>query len=102
MVRGGRAEAPAPRSDVSFRLDQKTANLKAAVVSRVMQWSASPEDKQKNQIAQAELHFIKTITIVRGGNYFQPSFAFKSPLHCSKRRATSRWPCSAEKCSGVR
>ena len=32
MVRGGRAEAP-PLSDVSFRLDQKTAKFKVATRS---------------------------------------------------------------------
>jgi hypothetical protein len=61
MVRGGRAEAPAPRSDVSFRLDQKTGNFKAAYDSRPMQWSALTEEKQKNQLSQKEFHFIKTI-----------------------------------------
>jgi hypothetical protein len=48
MVRGGRAEAPVPRSDVSFRLDQKTSNFKAAIASRDMQWSGFTEDKQNN------------------------------------------------------
>jgi hypothetical protein len=67
MVRGGRAEAPGPRSDVSFRLDQKTCNFKAASVSRLMQWSASTEEKQKNQLAQTDFRFIKTIIIIRGG-----------------------------------
>jgi hypothetical protein len=52
MVRGGRAEAPGPRSDVSFRLDQKTGNFKAAFASRAMQCSALPEEKQKNELAQ--------------------------------------------------
>jgi hypothetical protein len=51
MVRGGRAEAPVPRSDVSFRLDQKTGNFKVAIGSRLMQWSALTEGKQKNQLA---------------------------------------------------
>ena len=64
MVRGGRAEAPGPRSDVSFRLDQKTGNFKAAMVSRVMQWSPLTEEKQKNQFAQTEFRFIKTIIII--------------------------------------
>jgi hypothetical protein len=59
MVRGGRAEAPVPRSDVSFRLDQKTGNVKVAIASRVMQWSKVTEEKQKNQLAQAEFRFIK-------------------------------------------
>jgi hypothetical protein len=98
MVRGGRAEAPVPRSDVSFRLDQKTANFK---MSRLMQWSASTEGKQKNQLVQAEFRFIKTIIIIqRGGNYLT-FFACTSALHCSKRRQTSRWPSPADKCSGV-
>jgi hypothetical protein len=69
MVRGGRAEAPVPRSDVSFRLDQKTGNFKLAIVSRVMQWSVLTEEKQKNELAQKEFRFIKTITIIRGGSY---------------------------------
>jgi hypothetical protein len=62
MVRGGRAEAPAPRSDVSFRLDQKTGNFKAAIASRAMQWSVLTEEKQKNQLAQTGFRFIKTTT----------------------------------------
>ncbi len=52
MVRGGRAEAPHPRSDVSFRLDQKTANFKAAMDSRDMKWSDSTEEKQRNKPEQ--------------------------------------------------
>jgi hypothetical protein len=68
MVRGGRAEALFSRSDVSFRLDQKTGNFKVAIVSRAMQWSVSTEEKQKNELAQKEFRFIKTI-IIRGGNY---------------------------------
>jgi hypothetical protein len=48
MERGGRAEAPVPRSDVSFRLDQKTSDFKAAIASRDMQWSGFTEDKQNN------------------------------------------------------
>jgi hypothetical protein len=59
MVRGGRAEAPAPRSDVSFRLDQKAGNFKVAFASRPMQWSALTEEMQKNQLAQTEFRFIK-------------------------------------------
>ena len=94
MVRGGRAEAPVPRSDVSFRLDQKTGNFKVAIGSRPMQWGELTEGKQKNELAQKEFRFINTIIIIiiiRGGNYFQ-SFASVSALHCSKRRQTSRWP----------
>ena len=89
MVRRGRAEAPVPRSDVGFRLDQKTGNFKAVTGSRVMQWSELTEEKKKNELAQKEFRFIKTIIIIGGGNY--PSFfASISALHCSKRRQTSR------------
>ncbi len=101
MVRGGRAEAPAPRSDVSLRLHQKTGNFKVALGSRENQWGVSPEGKQKNELAnKTEVRFKKTITIIRGGNY-SSSFAFVSALHCSKRRVTSRWPLRAEQISGV-
>ena len=100
MVRGGRAEAPGPRSDVSFRLDQKTGNFKAAFPSRPNQWGALTEGKQKNELAQKEFRFIKTIIIIKGGNYL-PCFASTSALHCSKRRQTSRWPPRADECSGV-
>ena len=64
MVRGGRAEAPVPRSDVSFRLDQKTGNFKVAIHSRVMQWSALTERKQKIELAQTQFRFIKTMIIM--------------------------------------
>ena len=100
MVRGGRAEALVPRSDVSFRLDQKAANFKLAIVSRANQWSPLTEQKQKNELAQKEFRFIKTMIIIRGGNYLL-LFASISALHCSKRRQTSRWPLRADKCSGV-
>ena len=100
MVIGGRAEAPVPRSDVSFRLDQKTGNFKVAGASRQMQWSFSTEEKQKNELAQTEFRFIKTITIIKGGNY-SLSFASVSALHCSKRRQISRRPSIAEQCNGV-
>ena len=100
-MRGGRAEALVSRSDVSFRLDQKTGNFKVATVSRPMQWSALTEEKQKNQLAQTEFRFIKTIIKIRGGNY-KMFFASISALHCSKRRQTSRWPLLADQCSGVK
>ncbi len=102
MVRGGRAEAPVPGSDVSFRLDQKTGNFKAAPESRLVQWSLLTEGKQKNELAQTVLRFIKTIIIIRGGNYLFWLFASISALHCSKRRQISRWRMEADKCSGVR
>jgi hypothetical protein len=60
MVRGGRAEAPVPRSDVSFRLDQKTRNFKVAIENRLVQWSALTEEKQKNELSQTEFRYIKT------------------------------------------
>ena len=102
MVRGGRAEAPDdPGSDVSFRLDQKTSNFKVTIASREMQWSALTEEKQKNQLAQTQFRFIKTIIIIRGGNYVPLSFACTSALHCSKRRVTPSWPDIADQCSGV-
>ncbi len=59
MVRGGRAEAQVLRSDVSFRLDQKTGNFKVAFRSRLMQWSPLTEGKQKNELAQKEFRFKK-------------------------------------------
>jgi hypothetical protein len=49
MVRGGRAEAPVPRSDVSFRLDRKTGNFNAAaaMISNVPEnQHAFPHDLQ--------------------------------------------------------
>jgi hypothetical protein len=100
MVRGGRAEAPAPRSDVSFRLDQKTGNFKVAMESRLMQWSLLTEGKHKNELAHTEFRFMKTMIIIRAGNYLV-SFASVSALHCSKRRVISRWPWQADKISGV-
>ena len=98
MVRGGRAEAHVPRSDVSFRLDQKTGNFKVVIESRHMQGGAKrselTEGKQTNELAQKEFRFIKTM-IMMGGNYLL-LFASISALHCSKRRQTSRWPLKAE------
>ena len=92
MVRGGRAEALVPRSDVSFRLDQKTGNFKVVIESRGMQGGALTEGKQTNELAQKEFRFIKTIiVIIKGGNYVLV-FAPISALHCSKRRVISRWP----------
>jgi hypothetical protein len=64
MVRKGRAEAPVLRSDVSFRLDQKTANFKVAIESSQMQRSAKTERKQKNELAQTEFRFIKTTIMI--------------------------------------
>lgn len=101
MVRWGRAEAPGPRNDVSFRLHQKTAKINASGLNRAMQWSVLTELKQKNELAQNEFRFIRTIIITRIVNY-RKSFASISALHCSKRRQISRWWWSADQCSGVR
>jgi len=65
MVRKERAEALVCRSDVSFRLDQKTDNFKAAFDNGQMQGGEFAEEKQKCQLAQAEFPVIKTITIRR-------------------------------------
>jgi hypothetical protein len=80
---------------ISVALKQKSANFKVAILSRAMQWGVLTEGKQKNELAQKEFRFIKTIIKIRGGNY-PLSFASISALHCSKRRQTSRWPSRAE------
>jgi hypothetical protein len=70
MVRGRRAEAPVQCSDVSFRLDKKTANFKVwsfVSFSREMQWSNFTEENQKNQLAQTESHAIKMMIKMRAG-----------------------------------
>ena len=36
---------------ISVALQQKTANFKVAIASRVMQWSPLTEGKQKNELA---------------------------------------------------
>ena len=79
MVTGGRAEARVNFCDVSFRLDQKTGNFKAAKVSRVMQSSPTNEENQKNELAQKEFRFIRTVIKIRGCNYLM-SFASTSAL----------------------
>ena len=94
MVRGGRAEARGPRSDVSFRLDQKTGNFKAAIEGRPMQWGPLTEGKQKDELAQKEFRFIKTIIKIRGDNY-PVSFASISALHCSSFIPTIRMDCQS-------
>jgi hypothetical protein len=49
---------------ISVALQQKAANFKVALASRKMQWSTVAEEKQKNQLAQTEFHFIRTIIIM--------------------------------------
>jgi hypothetical protein len=44
---------------ISAALDQKTGNFKEAFVGGFMQWSALPEEKQKNQLALTKFRFIK-------------------------------------------
>ncbi len=38
------------------------------------------EERQKNEIAQTEFRFIKTITIIRGGNYVMSSASISALL----------------------
>jgi hypothetical protein len=45
-----------------------------------MQWSPLTEEKQKNELAQKEFRFIKTIIKIRGGDYYWV-FASISALH---------------------
>ena len=86
-VREGRAEAHGPRSDVSFRVDQKMANFNIITKSRLMQRSGLTEEKQKNQLAQTEFPFNPIIKIcyVVGITYFV-LFAFTFALLSTKRR----------------
>jgi dipeptide/tripeptide permease len=101
IIRGRQLQAVL-RLYISVALQQKTGNFKMAVLSRQMQWSAMTEEKQKDELAQKEFRFIKTITIIIiSGGYYLSSFASTSALHCSKRRQTSRWPKRADQCSGV-
>jgi hypothetical protein len=81
MVKWGSAEAPVPRNDVSFRTDQKTANFKAAIMRRPKQWSDLPEGKQKNELANAEFRFIKTIIIIRVSKGAAITSRLLSPLN---------------------
>jgi hypothetical protein len=53
------------RLQISFALEQKTANFKVAIGNRVVQGSLLTEEKQKNQLAIKEFSFIKTIIIIR-------------------------------------
>ena len=39
---------------ISVALDQKTANFKVTIESRVLQWGALTEGKQKNELTQTE------------------------------------------------
>jgi hypothetical protein len=48
------------RRCISVALQQKTANFKMEIPSRLMQRSALTIEKQKNQLAQTEIRFIKT------------------------------------------
>jgi hypothetical protein len=62
---------------ISIALQQKTANFKVAIPSRIMQWSGSTEEKRKNQLAQAAFRFIKTRIILRAAAIT----GSPSPLH---------------------
>jgi hypothetical protein len=43
---------------ISVALQQKTANFKVAITSRVVQWGVLTAGKQKNQFAHTECHII--------------------------------------------
>ncbi len=93
-----KAEAPPlPRSDVSFRLDQKTANLRVATVSSLNQWSVTTEGKQKKSTCANRVSLQKNNNnhSVRRGRY-RSVLASILALHCSKKRQISRWPWPAE------
>jgi hypothetical protein len=62
-----------PRLHISVALQQKTANFKVAFGSRMMQWSVVTEEKQKNELAQAQFRCINTQTIIRGAITDSPS-----------------------------
>ena len=70
----GEAEAPVPRSDVSFRLDQKTGNFKAprpfweADLCSGVILSNLTDEKKKNRLAQTEFCFIKTTIITKAAS----------------------------------
>ena len=46
---------------ISVALQQETANFNVAIVSRLVQRSVLPAEKQKNQLAQTEFCFIESI-----------------------------------------
>ena len=48
---------------ISVALQQKTGNFKVAIGSRLMQWSALTEEKQKTKLSQPEFLLIKSIII---------------------------------------
>jgi hypothetical protein len=57
---------------ISVALEQKTGNFKATFESTRMKWSAAPEEKQTNQLAQTEYRFIKTIITIRAAAITSP------------------------------
>ena len=63
---GFRAEAPVPRSDVSFRLNQKTAVFNVAIDGRPIKWSVLTEENQKNQLAQSWTFDSYQTTMIQG------------------------------------
>jgi hypothetical protein len=48
------AAAPAPRSNVCFRLDQQAADFKAATGSSVMQQGVATEGKEKIRMTRTD------------------------------------------------
>ena len=63
----GRAEAPVLSRDVSFRLNQKTANFKAAFSSRAMQWRPMAEEKAKESTCANRVSLHKNNNNNKGG-----------------------------------
>jgi hypothetical protein len=63
-----------------------------------MQWSALTEGKQKNELAQKEVRFIKTIIIKKGGNYllsFASISALQKTANFKSTLASREMQCSA-------
>ncbi len=54
--KGGRAQLVL-RLHISVALQQKTANFKVAILSRIMKCSFLTEEKRQNQLAQTKFHF---------------------------------------------
>ena len=52
---------------ISFAMQQKTANFKAATSSSIMQWSAFTEQGENNELAQPALRVIHTKILIREG-----------------------------------
>ena len=102
IINKGRQLLAVRRIHISSGINGITATFQVAFTSTVMQAVKFIfKTEGKNELAQTEFRFIKTIiVIIRGGNYLS-FFASISALHCSKRRQISRRPFQADQCSGV-